>query len=162
MVERVRQLHNQGFEHEMRLHHHQNLMDQVISQLSAIHIELPKARNLIEDAMWEIRGLRMKIVVWGLVACVLFVLLLYDWTSSVRCWLCMASSFDSSADESGYVVARLPFPRAAYMTGPEPVRTVDLNLPNHQHDHGLGKCLMWLSTESSGTKSDARTPSMTK
>ncbi|KAI3798044.1 hypothetical protein L1987_33311 [Smallanthus sonchifolius] len=115
-VERVCQLHDQGFEHEMRLHHHQNLMDQVISQLSATHIELHQARNLIEDAMWDIRGLRMKIVVWGLVVCVLFVLLLYDWTSSVRCWLCMASSSDSSADESGYVVARLPFPRAAYMT----------------------------------------------
>ncbi|KAI3813584.1 hypothetical protein L1987_18311 [Smallanthus sonchifolius] len=99
-------------------------------QLSATHIELHRARDLIEDDMWEIR--------------------------------CMASSSDSSADESGYAVARLPFPRAAYMTGPEPVRTVDLNLPEHQHDHVLGKCPMWLLAESSGTKSDARTSSITK
>ncbi|KAI3773827.1 hypothetical protein L1987_48363 [Smallanthus sonchifolius] len=74
----------------------------------------------------------------------------------------MASSSDSPADESGYVVARLPFPCAAYVTGPEPVRTVDLNLPDHLHDHALGKCPMWLSAVSSGTKSDARTPSATK
>ncbi|KAI3815386.1 hypothetical protein L1987_15052 [Smallanthus sonchifolius] len=76
-IERSRQLHDQGFEHEMHLHHHQILMDQVISQLSATHVELHRARNLIEDAMWEIRSLRMKIVVWGLVVGVLFVLLLY-------------------------------------------------------------------------------------
>ncbi|KAI3815362.1 hypothetical protein L1987_15028 [Smallanthus sonchifolius] len=40
----------------------------------------------------------------------------------------MASSPDSSADESGYVEARPPYPRAAFMTGPEPMRTVDLTL----------------------------------
>ncbi|KAI3805328.1 hypothetical protein L1987_27602 [Smallanthus sonchifolius] len=93
----------------MRLHHHQSLMDQVISQLSATHIELHQARDLIEDAMWEIRSLRMKII---------------------------------------------PFPRATYI--------VDLNLPDHQHGHTLGKCAMWLLAESSGTKSDARTPSATE
>ncbi|KAI3827817.1 hypothetical protein L1987_01903 [Smallanthus sonchifolius] len=130
--ERVRQLHDQGFEHEMRLHHHQSLMDQVISQLSTIHIELHRARDLIEDAMWEIRSLRMKIVVWGLEACVLFLLLL------------------------------LPFPRAAYMTGPEPARIVDLSLPDHHHDQTLGKCPMWLLAECCGTKLDVRTPSATK
>ncbi|KAI3827896.1 hypothetical protein L1987_01985 [Smallanthus sonchifolius] len=48
------------------------------------------------------------------------------------------------------------------MTGPEPVRTVDLNLPDHQHDHALGKCTMWLSAKSNGTKSDAHTPSAIK
>ncbi|KAI3774068.1 hypothetical protein L1987_48611 [Smallanthus sonchifolius] len=76
-VERVRQLHDQGFDHEMRLHHHQNLMEQMAGQLSATHLELHRARDLIEDAMREIRNLRIMILVWGLVACVLFVLLLY-------------------------------------------------------------------------------------
>ncbi|KAI3825091.1 hypothetical protein L1987_06567 [Smallanthus sonchifolius] len=96
MVERVCQYNDQGFKHEMRLHHHQSLMDQVIIQLSATHIELHRARDLIKDAMWEIRCLRMKIVVWGL------------------------------------------------------------------HDHALGKCPIWLSAETSGTKSNACTPSITK
>ncbi|KAI3773844.1 hypothetical protein L1987_48381 [Smallanthus sonchifolius] len=50
-VERVRQLHDQVIEHEMRLHHHQSLVDQVISQLSATHIELHRARDLIEDSI---------------------------------------------------------------------------------------------------------------
>ncbi|KAI3813911.1 hypothetical protein L1987_18646 [Smallanthus sonchifolius] len=50
-VERVLQLHDQGFEHEMRLHHHQNHMEQMVSQLSANHLELHQARDLIEDAM---------------------------------------------------------------------------------------------------------------
>ncbi|KAI3814235.1 hypothetical protein L1987_18984 [Smallanthus sonchifolius] len=141
-VEHVRRLHDQGFEHEMRLHHHQNLMDQMISQLSATHIELHQARDQIEDAMWEIRRLRMKVVVRGLVAC-------------------MASSSDSSADESGYVVARIPFPRVAYVTGREPVRIVDLNLLDHPHDHALGKCPMWLSTESNSEPSTRAPPVLT-
>ncbi|KAI3712210.1 hypothetical protein L1987_70761 [Smallanthus sonchifolius] len=47
----------------MRLHHYQNLMDQVISQLSATHIELHRARDLIEDPVWEIQRLRMKVTI---------------------------------------------------------------------------------------------------
>ncbi|KAI3762418.1 hypothetical protein L1987_52848 [Smallanthus sonchifolius] len=74
----------------------------------------------------------------------------------------MASSSDSSSDESGYVVARPPCPRAAYVTGPYPTRTIDLNLPDHPHENVLGKCPMWVPAESSGTKSDARSPSATK
>ncbi|KAI3676195.1 hypothetical protein L1987_85796 [Smallanthus sonchifolius] len=156
-VECVRQLHDQGFEHEMHLHHHQNLMDQVISQLSATHIELHRARDLIEEVVWEIECLRMKVVIWGLIACVLFSLLLFlEWNNS------MALSSDSSADESGYVTARLPCPRATYVTGPDPTRTIDLNLPDHPHKHLLGKCPMWLTAESSGTKSDACSPSATQ
>ncbi|KAI3725033.1 hypothetical protein L1987_64806 [Smallanthus sonchifolius] len=118
-------------------------MDQVISQLSATHIELHKARELIKEAMWEIQRLRMKVVIWGLIAR-------------------MASSSDSSADESGYVSAKPPCPRAAYVTGPDPTRSIDLNLPDHLHEHVLGKCPMWLPAESSGTKSDAHSPSATQ
>ncbi|KAI3744692.1 hypothetical protein L1987_57781 [Smallanthus sonchifolius] len=62
-VERVPQLHDQGFKHEMRLHHHQNLMEKMVGQLSATHLEFHRARDLIEDAMWEIRNLRMRILV---------------------------------------------------------------------------------------------------
>ncbi|KAI3754908.1 hypothetical protein L1987_54700 [Smallanthus sonchifolius] len=91
-VERVRQLHDQGFEREMRPYHPQNLMDQVSG---------------------------------------------------------MASSSDSSTDESGYVTAKPPCPRAAYVTGPDPTRTIDLNVPDHLHEHVLGKRPMWLSAESS-------------
>ncbi|KAI3744985.1 hypothetical protein L1987_58084 [Smallanthus sonchifolius] len=50
-MERVRQLHDQGFEHEMCLHHYQSLMEQMVSQLSATHLEMHRARDLIEDAM---------------------------------------------------------------------------------------------------------------
>ncbi|KAI3776577.1 hypothetical protein L1987_46363 [Smallanthus sonchifolius] len=102
----------------------------------------------------------MKIVVWGPVACVLFTLLLYvgHLVDEEYVW----PHHPTRHDESGYVAARLPFPRAAYTTGPELVKTVDLNLPDHQHDHALGKCPMWLSAESSGTKLDAHTPSITK
>ncbi|KAI3733219.1 hypothetical protein L1987_64439 [Smallanthus sonchifolius] len=74
----------------------------------------------------------------------------------------MASSSDSSADESGYVTARPPWPRAAYLTGPDPTRTIDLNLHDHPHKHVLGKCPIWLPAESSGTKSNARSPSATQ
>ncbi|KAI3762393.1 hypothetical protein L1987_52823 [Smallanthus sonchifolius] len=105
-------------------------MDQAISQLSATHIELHRARDLIEEAVWEIQR--------------------------------MASSSDSSADESCYVTARPPCPRVAYVTGPDPTRTIDLNLPDHPHEHVLGKCPMWLPAEISGTKSDARSPSATQ
>ncbi|KAI3802050.1 hypothetical protein L1987_30174 [Smallanthus sonchifolius] len=125
-VERVRKLHDQGFEHEMRLLHHQNLMDQVISQLFATHIELHRARDLTKDDVQEIQLLRMKVIIWGLVACVLFALLLP------------------------------PCPREAYVTGPEPIRTIDLNLPDHPHKHALGKCPMWLPAESSGKDSRKR------
>ncbi|KAI3725496.1 hypothetical protein L1987_65286 [Smallanthus sonchifolius] len=62
---------------------------------------------------------------------------------------CMASSSDSSADESSYVIARPPCPRAAYVTGPDPTRTIDLNFPDHPHEHVLGICPMWLPAESS-------------
>ncbi|KAI3797613.1 hypothetical protein L1987_32873 [Smallanthus sonchifolius] len=48
------------------------------------------------------------------------------------------------------------------MTGPELVRTVDLKLPDKQHDHASGKRPMWLSAESSVTKSYAHIPSITK
>ncbi|KAI3813910.1 hypothetical protein L1987_18645 [Smallanthus sonchifolius] len=48
------------------------------------------------------------------------------------------------------------------MTGPEPVRTIDLNLPDLHHDHVLGKCPTWLPAESSSIKLDARTPSASK
>ncbi|KAI3725097.1 hypothetical protein L1987_64872 [Smallanthus sonchifolius] len=129
-MEGVHQLHDQGFEHEMRLHHYQNLMDQVSSKLTATHTELHRARDLIEEAVWEIQRLRMKVVIWGLIAC-------------------MASSSDSSADESDYVTAKPPCPRAANVTGPDPTRTIDLNIPDHPHEHVLGKCLMWLPAESS-------------
>ncbi|KAI3802104.1 hypothetical protein L1987_30229 [Smallanthus sonchifolius] len=57
-------------------------MDQVISQLSATHIELHKERDLIEEAVWEIQRLRMKVVIWGLIACVLFSLLFLGWLTS--------------------------------------------------------------------------------
>ncbi|KAI3676201.1 hypothetical protein L1987_85802 [Smallanthus sonchifolius] len=73
----------------------------------------------------------------------------------------MASSSDASTDESGYVTAKPPCPRAAYVTGPDPTRTIDLNVPDHPHEHVLGKCPMWLPAKSSGTKSDARSPSAT-
>ncbi|KAI3687676.1 hypothetical protein L1987_81376 [Smallanthus sonchifolius] len=119
-------------------------MDQVISQLSATHIDLHKARDLIEEAVWEIQRLRMKVVVWGPIA------------------VCMASSSDLSADESSYVIAKPPCPRAAYVTGPDPTRTIDLNVPDHPHKHVLGKFPMWLPVDSSGTKSDARSPSATQ
>ncbi|KAI3732870.1 hypothetical protein L1987_64080 [Smallanthus sonchifolius] len=74
----------------------------------------------------------------------------------------MTSSSDSSADESGYVIARPPCPRAAYVTGPDRTRTIDLNLRDHPGEHVLGKCPMWLPAESSGTKSDARSSSATQ
>ncbi|KAI3810802.1 hypothetical protein L1987_20424 [Smallanthus sonchifolius] len=93
-------------------------MEQMASQLSATHLELHRARDLIEDAI--------------------------------------------SADESGYVVARPPYPRITFMTGPEPKRTIDLTLPDPHHCHAPGKCPMWLLTESLSTKSDARTPSANK
>ncbi|KAI3754745.1 hypothetical protein L1987_54535 [Smallanthus sonchifolius] len=105
-------------------------MDQVISQLSATHIELHKARDLIEETVWEIQR--------------------------------MASSSDLSADESGYVTPKPPCPRAAYVTGPDPTRTIDLNIPDHPHELVLGKCPMWLPAKSSGTKSDDRSPSATQ
>ncbi|KAI3725497.1 hypothetical protein L1987_65287 [Smallanthus sonchifolius] len=44
LVERVRQLHDQGFEHEMRLHHHKNLMDQNTVS-TPMRLERPKART---------------------------------------------------------------------------------------------------------------------
>ncbi|KAI3810804.1 hypothetical protein L1987_20426 [Smallanthus sonchifolius] len=75
---------------------------------------------------------------------------------------CMASSSDSSVNESGYVVARPPYLRTTFMIGPEPKRTIDLTLPDPHHCHAPGKCPMWLPTESLSTKSDARTPSTNK
>ncbi|KAI3712459.1 hypothetical protein L1987_71016 [Smallanthus sonchifolius] len=65
-------------------------------------------------------------------------------------------------NESGYVVAIPPCPRAAYVTGPEPIRTIDLNLPDQPHNHALGKCPMWLLAKSSGIKSDACSPFATQ
>ncbi|KAI3704351.1 hypothetical protein L1987_74569 [Smallanthus sonchifolius] len=53
-------------------------------------------------------------------------------------------------------------PRAAYVTGPEPIRTIDLNIFDYPHNHALGKCPMWLPTESSGTKYVARSLSLTQ
>lgn len=73
-TEGFRQLHEQNLLHEVRMQHHQSLIEQLAQNLAAAHQDMQRARDRIEEINWSIRNLRVRIIGWGIVVVVLVVI----------------------------------------------------------------------------------------